>query len=123
MELREIADALVAGCREGREDENLDRLHAADAVSVEAVDFGGGREVHGVAGIRAKHAQWNEMFEVLGHRASDPMPHGDDRFAVVFDARTRHRESGAVEEMREVGLYHVADGRIVREEFFYPADA
>ena len=34
MSLKEIADELVAGCREGREAANLDKLYAADAVSV-----------------------------------------------------------------------------------------
>ena len=119
MDMREVAAELVAGCREGREDANLGKLYAPDAVSVEAVDWGDGREVHGVDSIRAKHAQWNEMFEVLDHSASDPMPHGDDRFAVIFGAKTKNRDSGEVEEMKEVGLYHVADGKIVREEFFY----
>ena len=51
---------------------------------------------------------------------SDPMPHGDDRFAVIFEVKTRNRESGEIQQMKEVGVYHVADDRIVREEFFYP---
>ncbi len=38
MELKEIAEELVAGCRENRAKENLGRLYAEDAVSVEAVD-------------------------------------------------------------------------------------
>ena len=121
MTLDEIAQELVAGCREERETANLDTLYAEDAVSVEAVDMGDGRETHGIEGIKGKHAWFNATFEVLEHSSSDPMPHGDDRFAVIFEAKTRHRESGAVEDMKEVGLYHVADGRIVREEFFYPA--
>ena len=120
MTLNEIADELVAGCREARETANLDVLYAPDAVSVEAVDMGDGRETHGVDAIKGKHAWFNSAFEVLEHTASDPMPHGDDRFAVIFTAKTRSRETGAVDDMREVGVYHVADGKIVREEFFYP---
>ena len=120
MGLMDVANELVAGCREGRETANLDTLYAADAVSVEAADFGQGRETHGIEGIRGKHAWFNETFEVLEHGESDPMPHGDDRFAVIFTAKTRNRETGAVEDMKEVGLYHVDGGKIVREEFFYP---
>ena len=57
MKLKEIADELVAGCREGRTNANLDRLYAADAVSVEASDMGGqGRETAGLDGIKGKHA-------------------------------------------------------------------
>ncbi|MFD2856414.1 hypothetical protein ACFSZS_18910 [Seohaeicola zhoushanensis] len=54
MDLKSIASELVAGCREGREVANLDRLYAADAVSVEAADMSGnGRETRGSPGSRA----------------------------------------------------------------------
>ena len=34
--------------------------------------------------------------------------------------KTKHRESGEVQEMAETGTYHVdGQGKIVREEFFY----
>lgn len=119
MQTKEIAAELVAGCREGREAENLRKLYADDAVSVEAADFGDGREVKGVDAIQGKHDWWNATFEVQDASTSDPMMHGDDRFAVIFDVKARNRETGQVDDMREVGLYHVADGKIVREEFFY----
>ena len=50
MDLKQIAEELVAGCREGRAKENLDKLYAADAVSVEAADaMGMGRELPAAA--------------------------------------------------------------------------
>ncbi|MEM9798410.1 MAG: SnoaL-like domain-containing protein [Pseudomonadota bacterium] len=119
MTMDEIAKELVAGCREGREAENLQKLYAADAVSVEAADFGDGREVTGIDAIQGKHDWWNGTFEVLDAATSDPMPHGDDRFAVIFDVKAKNKETGAIDDMKEVGLYHVANGKIVREEFFY----
>ena len=84
MTLTEIAEELVAGCREGRETENLAKLYAEDAVSVEAADMGNGREASGLEAIRAKHAWWDSAMEILGGDISDPMPHGEDKFAVVF---------------------------------------
>lgn len=120
MDLMEIATALVDGCRAGQETENLDRLYDTNAVSVEAADFGNGREAHGLDAIKAKHAYWNGMFEVLEGATSDPYPNGADQFAVRFQAKTKHRESGEVSEMDEIAVYHVANGKIVREEFFYP---
>lgn len=119
MDMKAVADALVAGCREGREAENLGALYAEDAVSVEAADQGGGREAHGLEAIRAKHAWWDANVEMTGGSVSDPMPHGDDRFAVIFEAAGRDKASGEAFEMREVAIYTVADGKIVREEFFY----
>lgn len=119
MAMRDTARDLVAGCRDGRETENLERLYAADAVSVEAVDMGQGRETHGIEGIRAKHEWWNGAMEVLEADISDPLPHGADRFAVIFRVKARDRGTGDVMDMEEVGLYTVADDRIIREEFFY----
>lgn len=119
MTLKEIADELVSGCREGRELANLDRLYAPDAVSVEAADMGQGREVQGLPAIRAKHDWWAGAVEMLGGEVYGPYLHGDDRFAVRFTMKTRDRASGAVTEGEEVAVYHVAGGKIVREEFFY----
>ncbi len=120
MNLREIADELVAGCRENRAKENLDKLYAADAVSVEAADaMGMGRETHGRDAIRGKHEWWEGAHEVSDASVSDPFPHGEDRFAVIFEVQGKVKESGESFDMREVAVYHVADGKIVREEFFY----
>lgn len=122
MALMDIANELVAGCREDRETENLDKLYASDAVSVEAADFSGqGRETTGVDGIKGKHEWFGSMFEILDGSVSDPFPHGEDRFAVIFEMKAKNRETGAVEDMKEVGVYHVKGDKIVREEFFYPS--
>lgn len=50
MTLNEIADKLVEGCRNNTSADNLEALYAADAVSVEAMDNGMGREVQGHSG-------------------------------------------------------------------------
>jgi hypothetical protein len=55
MTLQDIATALVDGCRTGTETANLDRLYASDAVSVEPVDHGNGRDAHGLGAIHAQH--------------------------------------------------------------------
>lgn len=121
MTLMDIANELVAGCRENRTTQNLTKLYAADAVSVEGADNGQGREAHGLDAIKGKHAWWEATFDVIRGDTSDPMPHGDDRFAVIFDFTVRHKESDEVSDMKEVAVYHVADGKITREEFFYGA--
>ena len=119
MSLHEIAQELVAGCRENRAKENLTKLYAPDAVSVEAADMGQGREARGVEAISAKHDWWESTMEVEEAHVSDPMPHGDDRFAVIFKMRAGEKGSGQMMDMEEVALYTVADGKITREEFFY----
>ena len=120
MDLKEIANELVAGCRENRAKENLEKLYTPDAVSVEAVDYSGmGREIKGRDAIRGKHEWWEGAHEVSGASVSDPFVHGEDRFAVIFEVQGKVKETGEAFDMREVGVYHVADGKIVREEFFY----
>lgn len=123
MSMMKVANELVAGCRENRELENLDKLYSPDAVSIEAADFSGqGRETKGVEGIKQKHAWFGSQVEILDGNVSDPYPHGDDRFAVIFEMKAKNRETGKVEDMKEVAVYHVDGGKIVREEFFYPMD-
>lgn len=119
MTLSEIANELVAGCRENRTRANLDALYAPDAVSVEAVDMGQGRETHGLAGIHGKHDWWEGSQEVHEVTVEGPFLHGDSSFAVIFGMDTTDKASGQRSQMREVAIYHVAGGKIVREEFFY----
>jgi ketosteroid isomerase-like protein len=119
MTLKELADALVAGCREDRARANLQRLYASDAVSVEAMDMGGGRETKGLAGIDGKHQWWEDNHAVTGGTITGPYMHGDDRFAVVFAVQGHNKGDGKAFDMTELGVYHVKDGKIVREEFFY----
>jgi ketosteroid isomerase-like protein len=119
MTLKDIAEALVDGCRTGKERANLDRLYHPDAVSVEAADYSGqGRETAGLDGIKGKHDWWDSAMEVHSAEVEGPFLHGDDRFAVIFDIDATDKTSGQRMPMREVAVYHVADGRIVREEFF-----
>ena len=124
MELKQIAEELVAGCRAGNAKvrENLDRLYAEDAVSVEPVEMGMPRATTGREGIRGKHDWWEASFEEHETTAEGPflMPALDgapDRFAVIFGVDATHKESGERTQMKEVGLYTVEGGKIVREEF------
>ncbi len=119
MDLKGIADELVAGCRKNQATANLDALYSVDAVSVEATDQGMGRESVGLDAIRGKHAWWESNMEASGGSVSDPMLHGENRFAVIFEVQGKEKATGTKFDVKEVAVYHVADGKIVREEFFY----
>ena len=119
MTLKEVANELVAGCRENRAKANLQKLYAPDAVSVEAADMGNGTTVTGIAAIEGKHDWWENSMTVHSQKVGGPFSHGDDRFAVTFDVDYTENASGKRGQMQEVGVYHVAGGKIVREEFFY----
>ena len=119
MTPKEIAQELVAGCREDRTRANLDVLYADDAVSVEPEDMGQGREARGLDAIKAKHDWWESSMEMLDGDIIGPMMHGEDRFAVIFRLKVREKATGSVSEMEEVGVYHLSGGKITREEFYY----
>ena len=120
MDLNAVAHQLVTLCRQGKDNEALETLYKSDAVSVEAADAGvGSRVTEGMDGIRGKHEWWANNFVVHDLAVSDPMPHGSDRFAVIFEMDTTHKESGQRTQMKEVAIYTVDDGKISREEFFY----
>jgi ketosteroid isomerase-like protein len=120
MTLNEIAAELVAGCREGRERENLHKLYHPEAVSVEGADMTGqGAAVTGVEAILGKHAWWAGAHEIHGIETIGPFTHAPDKFAVIFDMDVTNKESGQRITGKEVAIYHVTDGKIVKEEFFY----
>jgi hypothetical protein len=119
MTLEEIARKLVANCREGREHEGLAELYDPACESVEAVDPPGGSRISkGVEAIRGKHDWWAANFEMHGGDVDGPYLHGPDRFAVIFEMDVTEKASGQRWKGREVALYTVHEGRIVKEEFF-----
>jgi ketosteroid isomerase-like protein len=121
MDINEIGAALVAGCNAGQAKANLRVLYADDAQSVEAADMGNGTTVTGIAAIEGKHDWWDGAHETHSSTATGPFMHGADRFAVIFAADATTKETGVRFSMQEVGVYTVAGGKIVREEFFYGA--
>jgi len=126
MDVKEIAKELVEGCRAGsaRVRENLDKLYAKDAVSVEAADMGGqGRETHGVDAIHGKHAWWENAMDEHSNEVIGPFFFGGDQFSAMFRVDATDKESGNRFQMEEIGVYHVKDGKIVREEFHYAVNA
>jgi hypothetical protein len=118
--LMEIGKTLVDACNAGTEETLLKSAYAPKAVSVEAMaPPGGARESEGVKAIKAKSDWWRGAHTVHKSKAEGPFWHGEDRFAVIFDMDVTEKATKKRMKMREVGLYTVARGKIVREEFFY----
>ena len=97
----------------------LDEHYAEDAVSLEAMDMGRGREAVGLAAIREKHQWWEESMIMHSMEVEGPFPHGENRFALIFESDVEVKGLGIRKKGREVALYDMKDGKIVREEFFY----
>lgn len=115
----EVGKKLVELCQAHKNLEAIETLYAKDIVSVEAVAFGGGSpESRGIDAVRAKSEQWGKDNKVHSGVTEGPWPHGD-RFIVRFTYDVTHKPSGQRRKMDEMALFTVADGKIVREEFFY----
>ena len=122
MSTMDIANKLVDLCRQGKNHE-AKSMYAADAVSVEAIAQPGmEREAKGLAAIQGKGEWWRANHEIHSAAVTGPWPNGD-RFIVGFQYDVTNKPSGQRMKMDEVGLYTIANGKIVREEFFYAGGA
>jgi SnoaL-like domain len=119
MTTLEVGKRLVELCRAGKNEEAIKELYAADIVSVEAgAPPGMSAETRGIEGIVAKGTWWNENHTVHSAKVEGPFPHGD-RFIVRFTYDITRKQDNLRLTMDEGALFTVANGKIVREEFFY----
>jgi ketosteroid isomerase-like protein len=122
-ELIKLGRDFVEAMQEGRGIAHVDDLYAENAQSVEAV-VPPGRDVRiakGKAAIKAKREDWAATHEIHKLEAHGPYVHPPHQFGVRFEAEVTQKESGKRMTLREIAIYSVEDGKIVREEFFmYP---
>ena len=115
----EVGKKYVALVKEGKNDVILDELFTKDTVSIEAgAPPGQDRAAKGLEAIKGKSKWWRDNHTVHSAEVSGPYPN-DDRFAVRFVYDVTHKPSNKRFTMDEVGLFTVANGKIVKEEFFY----
>lgn len=120
MTVQEIGAKLVQLCNEGREQDAVKEFYADSIVSIE----GSGSEemparLEGIDAVKGKADWWYANNEVHGMKARGPfVGHRDDQFAVQFDMDLTPK-GGERMQLTEMGLYTVADGKIVQEEFLY----
>jgi hypothetical protein len=120
MTANDIGKKLVALCKEGRNEEAANTLYAEAIESVEAVAGPGGERVtKGLAAVLAKGKWWSDNHTVHSAEVQGPYPHGDDRFAVRFVYDITNKPSDKRMKLDEVAVFHVAGGKVIREEFFY----
>ena len=119
MSTLEIDQKMVELCREGKNDEAVNTLFSADIVSVEAgAPPGQDATTKGIAGVLGKGKWWVDNHIVHSGKAEGPWPHGD-RFIVRFTYDVTFKPENKRFVMDEAALYTVANGKVVKEEFFY----
>jgi ketosteroid isomerase-like protein len=119
MSTADIANDLVALCREGKNMEAIKKYYADDIVSVESASGPDmPAEMKGIEAIKGKNQWWFENHEVHSAEANGPYV-GENQFAVEFNFDFTHKPSGKRMKMSEMALYTVKNGKIVHEHFYY----
>lgn len=119
-DLLKLANAVVAANKSGALEALIADHYSPAIVSVEAAQGEGmPRAMEGLDGLKAKHDWWNTNMEMHGGEVEGPFLFDPDRFAVRFTMDATNRQTGERMQGAEIGLYTVAAGKIVREEFFW----
>lgn len=116
MTISDIAHDLVALCKDGKFDEAGEKYWADDVVSVEAM--GDDAELRGKDAVRGKGEWWAGAHEVHSVEVEGPYINGDE-FVVRFKMDMTVKETGARQQMDEVGVYTIEGGKIAEERFYY----
>lgn len=119
----DVGTQLLEMIQQGKSIEAIEHLYADNVVSIEAVDGcddnGMQRIMEGKEAILGKNKWFYENIEVHSASAEGPFPHQPDRFALILKMDCTCTQTGKRNHMEEVAIYTVADGKIVKEEFFY----
>ena len=117
MKTKEIADRLVALCREAKWETAQKELFADDAVSIEEKPSPAfEKETKGLAAIIEKGHKFDAMIEKMHSlTVSEPLVAGDAiactmSMDVTMKGQTRM-------QMSELCVYEVKDGKIISEQF------
>jgi len=119
MTTQQVADRLVALCRENDYDRAMNELYGPDIVSIEPfAPPGKSAESRGLAAVKAKAEWWTGAHTINEARVEGPLV-ADFHFCVRFFFDVTQKATGTQMRFSELGVYEVKDGKIVREEFFY----
>ena len=115
-----VADELVSFCRSGRNLDAINNLYSPDIVSIESMgNEQMPREMKGLEAIAEKNRWWSENNTVHSAQVEGPFISDTDKFAVYYNFDVTSKQTGKRNEMEEMALYTVKDGKVVREQFFY----
>jgi hypothetical protein len=118
MTTQEVASRLVELCRQGKMQDVLKELFAANAVSVEPNDSMGPRTVSGLPAIIEKSKMFDSMMEAYhDSKISEPLIAGD-YFSLSWWVDATMKGRGRM-QMQEICVYKVEGGKIVSEQFFF----
>ena len=117
MTTEEVANRLVSLCNQGKWFDAQKELYSENAESIEPEGTPWG-SVKGMEAIKKKGEEWGKNIEEMhGGEISEPMVCGN-HFVVKMVSDNTVKGMGRV-KFEELCMYEVADGKIVKEQFFY----
>jgi hypothetical protein len=118
MTTQEIANRLVEICRAGQFDDAYKELFADNAKSIEPNESFGPKVTEGLTNLLKKAEGFNSRVEAYhGITISDAVIAGDYfSISLAMDLKMHGRERGIIQE---ICVYHVQDGKIDSEQFFF----
>ena len=117
MTTQDVANRYHELSQTGQWDKVQDELFAENAVSIEPGNSPM-QSVEGLTAIKQKGKQFNEMVEEMhGGYSIEPLIAGD-HFAVAMGMDVTMKGQPRM-NMEEIAVYHVKDGKIIKEQFFY----
>ena len=117
MNTQQVADRLVALCRQGEVQKAMEELYADGIVSIEP-DHAPTKSATGKKAVFEKGKQFASMIETRhGGSFSDPIV-GGRYFSVAMMLDATFKGQGRM-KFDEVCVYEVKDGKIIKEQFFF----
>jgi hypothetical protein len=117
MTTKEIAERLVALCRQGQVETAQKELYATDAISIEPYGTPAfAKETKGLNALIEKGRKFGALVEqVHSISVSDPLVAGNS-FACAMQFDVTIKGHGRI-NMNELCIYEVKDGKIISEQF------
>jgi len=121
MSAHEVGKRLVELFNEGRSRDAMETLYDDKIVSIEAMDTPAGpARIEGIDAVRKKTDDWFETHEVHSELATGPFcGNRTDQFVVHYEIDVTNTATHERMQMREVGLYTVANGKVIEESYLY----
>jgi SnoaL-like domain len=116
---KQIANRLVELCQQGKFEEAIKELYNKDAESIEpAKAQGWDTHIKGLDKFFEKGEKWRSMTETFhGLTVTDPIVMGNQiALGITMDVTMKGQPRNNFEE---IAVYEVADGKIMKEQFFY----
>ena len=118
MTTQEIANRLVEVCRLGKYEQTVKELYSPNIVSVEPEGVPN-RIVKGLEAIAEKGKNFEARIERVNKSViTDPIV-ANNIFSCAMLMNVNMKDVPVPIDMDEICVYTVADGKIVKEEFFY----